>query len=596
MGPLKDFISLLLVAASNAASPGNFGSAEIALPVIETVPPPPLITGCLNVSFIAPSWIVENFYYEDNDEASFVTMGLSSNALQARFNCSVKTPPGRHLLAGACGGEDGEQKYPPQISFDTGGDLYVDHTWSCLDNEAKVPVNFMGSGVKTLPLECDDDYVKCTAPGPVRIPAILTEPIGVTPYIPPTPAGHDTPGCTKRSRSPSWKITGFEWWTGGRNFTWTLIGTASGISGLGMAKLNLTNEANQQRYSCTWQSENGETSNITVVEVVMNVPIMGQLMYPMPEKSLYYRCETAHSLDENTTERRNYETITSMRLISSENRLLINQTWYCDDEGAQNPIQFHGSGSVDLPSLHCRERLKIESEAEISNITSVFVPVTVGTPVINGSVCTGPEFTIKGKIESEYPMEPFALELPSPTTPMCTADSFHPDKQYFRLDTTSPPYMPLWEYNGPNSSFVDELNRPTGRFTLDAFHFVSGLDFLCQASSSKLNPNQTNFDPDFWCDCPVSPYMRFIRTAKANYNVKTGDVSLSLTWACDELSPGNPIIFTALGSTNIGEPECRDEEVNDPQRYYTRCTFYQGTVENQRMPFKNITWREPFGN
>lgn len=191
--------------------------------------------------------------------------------------------------------------------------------------------------MKTLPLECDDDLVKCTAPGPIRIPATLTKPIEVTPYVPPAPAGHDAPGCTGRSRSPSWKITGFEWWRGGRNFTWTFIGTASGISGLGMVRLNLTNEANQQRYSCTWQSEHGETSNITVIEVVMNAPIMGQLMYPMPEKSLYYRCDSTHSLDEDTTQSHNYETTTSMRLISSENRLLINQTWYCDDEGAQNP-------------------------------------------------------------------------------------------------------------------------------------------------------------------------------------------------------------------------------------------------------------------
>lgn len=144
----------------------------------------------------------------------------------------------------------------------------------------------------------------------------------------------------------------------------------------------------------------------------------------------------------------------------------------------------------------------------------------------------GSDFTVEGKIESQYKMEPYALELPNPTASRCTADSFNPDKQYFQL-STSTASQPTWWYDD------DGL----GAMNITIRSFASGHDLNCRGFSSKLNPNQTNYDPDFWFDCTTTADIAPIVSWKANYNPDTNILSVGVTWRCDELNPGNPYVF-----------------------------------------------------
>jgi hypothetical protein len=166
--------------------------------------------------------------------------------------------------------------------------------------------------------------------GSVRILARLLKPIEVSPYIPPAPTGHDVPGCTARSGSPSWKISDLDWRTGGLNQTWTpVLFPQWYIRGAGMVRFNITNEANQQKYTCAWMSRYSETSNVTL-EHSFTSPFLTDLT------GVWFSCNV-HSLYQDGNLTHNYETETSARLISAERRILINQTWYCDDEGSASP-------------------------------------------------------------------------------------------------------------------------------------------------------------------------------------------------------------------------------------------------------------------
>ncbi|KAI0535102.1 hypothetical protein GGR58DRAFT_480470 [Xylaria digitata] len=332
---------------------------------------------------------------------------------------------------------------------------------------------------------------------------------------------------------------------------------------MGLVRLNITNLANQQTFSCSWQGKGHETSNVTIID-----PPASVIPWPSDPGPAWYPCDT-HSLNEHRNQTHNYEVETSVRLISAEERLLINQTWYCDDKGPTSPIKFHALGAVELPSLKCSERPKVEPD-----VADAYVPA--GTPIINGSVCFGPDFNIDGKTESRYAMEPYALELPNPEAPKCTVHSFDPDKQFFLLSTAYV-FRPHWWY-------FERDGEPKGGFDLRILSSITERELGCSGFSSKLNPNGTDFDPNYWFDCSLSPSdPSFIRGMRANYNANTNLLSVVMSWGCDELSPGNPIGFTALGRGEISKPECADDSDGT-----TRCLF--PATDNIPLPFTNITW------
>jgi hypothetical protein len=139
LGSCKAFLALLLIIAAHSVSRSNATTTNLASQV-DDGPPPAFTGGCLNVSLTAPIWTIEAFTYEDSDEASTVTLSITSNTIQKKLNCSGQTPGHRHLVAGNCHGDEGEDDYSPQFNFDTSaGDLYIDHTWVCDDNAARIP-------------------------------------------------------------------------------------------------------------------------------------------------------------------------------------------------------------------------------------------------------------------------------------------------------------------------------------------------------------------------------------------------------------------------------------------------------------------------
>ncbi|RYC59707.1 hypothetical protein CHU98_g6494 [Xylaria longipes] len=502
-------------------------------------PPPPLTTSCLNNSLTAPTWTVESFKYGEDDTTSTVNFILTSNTIPEELDCFGQAEEQSPRVNGECTNEDGKHEYSAQFVFDASTrDLSVEQDWACDDNAAGVPVNFVGIGTKKLVLDCKSS--ECTSTDPVRIPAKLLEPLELSPYIPRAPPGHDSPGCSSRSESPSWTISGLEWRTGGRNYTWqSWVTSGTGIVGVGMRTqkssitmgrlltsniaVNITSRATQQTFLCVWHSQGHETSNVTI----LIQPPSGVIPFPLDQEPAWYRCDT-HSLNEHRNRTHNYEIETLVRVISAEEKLLVNQTWYCDDEGPASPAKFYAVGSVELPSLNCRERTEVEPDAADSWATA-------GTPVVNGSFCVSSDFDIDGKIESRYAMEPYALELPNPQASKCTVFSMDPDKQYLLFDTAYV-FRSNWWYFWRDG-------EPKGGYDVTILSFVTQQEITCEGFDSRLNPNSTDFDPDYWIDCsfPVS-YPAMIKNMKVNYNAHTDSLSVGISWTCDELSPEDPLV------------------------------------------------------
>ncbi|KAI1748696.1 hypothetical protein F4782DRAFT_515941 [Xylaria castorea] len=556
----RSFVWILTV-ATHLISASNIVAADTTT---DNGPPPPLATGCLNNSLTAPTWTVESFKYEGDDKNSTVNFILTSNTIPEELNCFGQTTRHSLRIDGECTNEVGKHGYSAHFVFSASTrDLSVEQSWACDDNVAKQPVKFVGTGTKKLVVDCESS--ECISTDLIRIPAKLREPIELSPYIPPAPPGHDSPGCSSRSKYPSWTISSFEWRTGGRNYTWqSWVTSETGIVGVGIVKLNITSRATQQTFSCVWHSQGQETSNVTITG-----PPSGVFPFPLDPGPAWYRCNT-YSLNENENRPHNYEVETLVRLISTEERLLVNQTWYCDDEGPAYPTKFYAVGAVELPSLSCRERPEVEPDA------ADFPWSQAGTPVVNGSVCVSSDFDINGTIESRYAMEPYALELPNPEASKCTVLSMDPDKQYLLLDTAYV-FRSHWWYFWRDG-------EPKGGFDLTILSFVTEQELSCSGFDSKLNPNGTDFDPDYWFDCsfPIS-YPMMIRSMRVNYNAHTDIVSVGILWACDELSPKAPIIFTAFARGEISKPECADDSDGT-----TRCLFPASS--NIPLPFTNITW------
>ncbi|KAI0864894.1 hypothetical protein F4860DRAFT_382768 [Xylaria cubensis] len=556
----KSLFIWILTVASHLISASNI-DADI---ITDNSPPPPLTTGCLNNSLTAPTWTVDSFEYNEGAGASTVNFILTSNTISDELSCLGRATGNDLSLDGECTNKDEKRGNSAHFTFDASTrDLSVEQSWVCDDNAARKPVKFVGIGSKRLVLGCESS--ECTSTDAIRIPAKLLEPIELLPYIPPAPPGHDSPGCSSLSRSPSWTISDFEWRTGGRNYTWqSWVNSGTGIVGVGMVKLNITSRATQQTFSCIWHGQGQETSNVTVTN-----PPSGTLPFPLDPGPAWYRCNTS-SLNENQNRTHNYEVETVVRVISTEERLLVNQTWYCDDEDPASPTKFYAVATVELPALSCRERPEIEPDAADSFWSQA------GTPVINGSFCTSSNFEIDGKIESRYAMEPYALELPNPEASKCTVLSMDPDKQYLLFDTAYV-FRSHWWYFWRDG-------EPKGGFDLTILSFVTEHELSCSGFDSKLNPNGTDFDPEFWFDCdfPIS-YPTMIRSMKVNYNAHTDIVSVGISWTCDELTPQNPIVFTAFARGEISKPECADDSDGT-----TRCLF--PATNNIPLPFTNITW------
>ncbi|KAI0198493.1 hypothetical protein F4808DRAFT_435974 [Astrocystis sublimbata] len=525
--PRNGVFAFLFLGASHVIAASDLTTAE----VYADGPPSPPLDGCTLNSILAPIWHVDAFKYEedDGDGASTANFILSSRMIASQLKCFGRAEGRRQSVQGECISEDGKDLSTTQFSFGPSSrDLSIEPAWSCEGGDVRDPVNFVGNGTARLDIDCE--WTECTVVESTRILVKLYEPLEISPNVPPPPPGHNTPGCSSRSKSPSWSIRDFTWHVG----TTMSSGPPNPITGIPSitylsfeaGSMKVKNEAIQQTFECVWQAFS-EGSQVEPREI--------------------WSCNT-YSEEEVKTPRHTYEDEISFRHISSENRLVLNQTWYCDDEGRDSPEKFHATGSIEVP--------RVDFPTQISQPSN---------------------FTIEGKLESHYEMEPDALELPNAEAARCTVVSL--DAQRFFLIDPALQWPTNWEYNNSTTSQIANFNLFM-RFPFQDDYYV------CRVSGLELHPAE--FDPERWWDCPpISQWdPQNLKDVGFNYNHDTAVLSVNATWTCDDMN-GTPIYFHAYAMGNIGEPECNWDDTFQRQH----CTFPAlGTTSPPfSLPFTKLT-------
>ncbi|KAI5860000.1 hypothetical protein GGS23DRAFT_599928 [Durotheca rogersii] len=556
----------------------TLGSLLISLPVVlanvsstfavvdppshPDVPPPDLPTSCYVNSFGSPILEIHSFYSTQDDGVA-VRFNFSTSIDAVKFDCSGHASGiGERTVRGDCDVVEGDSHHTSEFTFDISTrsvDVY--QTWTCNDNKAFG--DFAGTGTGVLPLECDGETCRG---GGVRLLMALLKPVAFTPYIPPPPDGHDTPGCA--SAAPAWDISHFEWRMGGRGWQNPVIPVnITFISAAAHIKINMTNRANGQDYSCDVSPLDSRLANIT------------EFPYDNPSPGpIWVECE-ARSPDRNYMTRTNFQIDTVARTLS------IDQTWYCDDEDVASPVQRVATGTVALPELECQER-------------EVFVPddhtAFTGEPVINGSTCGAAAggFAVAAGAETRNEMAPYALALPRPGAESCTLTSFDPGRQRFELDL----YFKLaWWYFSGETRYVDaDDGRPAGGLSWVAYYAAGGArPVRCDGWDSRLNPNGTTYDPRYWFACLPHPDDPAARGARANFDPDARAVTLQVAWACADKSPGRPIAFNATGRLVLPDLACEHShsELGGNSSDETRCEYPKEWDNGKAaLPLEDIRW------
>jgi hypothetical protein len=124
--------SLLLVSSHSVVSSNAISANIIAL---DASPPPALPTGCLNNSFINPTWTVESFSYNANQILSTVNFLLTSNTIDQALDCFGEVDGSAQNISGDCTSEDDDHQYSASFSYAASTrNLTLHQEWTCSNN------------------------------------------------------------------------------------------------------------------------------------------------------------------------------------------------------------------------------------------------------------------------------------------------------------------------------------------------------------------------------------------------------------------------------------------------------------------------------
>jgi len=169
----------------------------------------------------------------------------------------------------------------------------------------------------------------CRGPPKFRIPASLSSPLALTPRAPAPTASYAVESCKKKSTSPSWKVENITLQTGLIPF-WNIFGVANAPEYMDTSAIgfSVTNEATNATLRC---SSSFSTQKLP-----------DGLLLPPPDWTTCYsgawepeRYRNAYTADVNFRFDPPLAVYIDQDPKSLE--LIIDQTWYCEDGGADRP-------------------------------------------------------------------------------------------------------------------------------------------------------------------------------------------------------------------------------------------------------------------
>lgn len=178
--------------------------------------------------------------------------------------------------------------------------------------------------IPTIPLVCTKALEAgeiCSSTGLITIEARLESPVAVLPWRPPEPPNHDTPGCLDASAAGAgWDIS---------NITWFIKGAFESI-----LRFDITNLANNYAVSC-----GGPLVNLTPLDFGPDFPLWFNDEFIITGETWrrFLYCENRR---QQITRRHPHPIVTFYSTWVFHRGwydFWLQQTWYCDDKGPDNP-------------------------------------------------------------------------------------------------------------------------------------------------------------------------------------------------------------------------------------------------------------------
>ncbi|KAK4141971.1 uncharacterized protein C8A04DRAFT_30373 [Dichotomopilus funicola] len=473
--------------------------------------------GCTAQSFSIPSWLLDNVAYTDNavsfdvrNRATNYTASLVCETAEAGVNaCSI----------------DGEASSndPLEASVDTTEDPTVfslTQSWSCDDREKNLTFTATGTASALL------NYTS-----PLLVRGSLTAPISITPSYPAGPTGHNTPGCTSRSNSPSWTLTTIHY----------TDEPAVGNSTAAYENFNvlITNPAIAYQASCIPGGggnglDDGGVAHLTCAGAEFQSGFMGA--YPIGTKAGFDPVEKGFWLE---------------------------QTWFCDDEDAARPIQLTSSASTTLP-LTCTT--SPDPTNQTTNTYCVSDPPTITLTAgddIHPNITTLPPYVLTDSIP-----------IPPSRGDGCTLTSL---------------FEPGWVFSAfqsvtTNTTTGDsEEEKETVSFEMILAAQDIGFQYPIPIYQGEAG------DEEGWWACeigadggnglPLWPY-----ECRFKWDGETKGLVVDAKWECKDLDLEHPVRFSGI-STSVVNSTLTCETVNGQSTCSTTDPGYSWSA-----PIEDVTW------
>jgi len=199
---------------------------------------------------------------------------------------------------------------PPetQLRRSSTPEMVINQTWKC----AGVKSEFSSSASFTIPKNLSS-YQSFEVQG------TLSKPVELRPNRPPPPKGIKTPGCTAASANPRWTISNIRQWQ--ERFV-AISAFVSFFRRNGTLDFDLYNHANQLTTHCRVEGE--ELTNYTG--------------FPLTVDTIRY--DKWFDCDVNTSDPHQFPKYNVSTLVQFDKRsgfLRLNHTWFCSDEGDDQP-------------------------------------------------------------------------------------------------------------------------------------------------------------------------------------------------------------------------------------------------------------------
>ncbi|KAI0193088.1 hypothetical protein F4808DRAFT_453328 [Astrocystis sublimbata] len=220
-----------------------------------------------------------------------------------------------------------------------------------------------------------------------------------------------TTSCT--SENTSWKVTDFEWRTGYVVWSYPTGGGPAPppppiqfyTCGEAMLRMNITTMIGSDAIEssspnvkghvieCVEQTNDAKLANLTDMADYNPGP-----EGPPPASPHWFTCDMKNQLfiflsgavDPWLSTSLSSNLTTKIRMDPVKLTLEIEQRWADNDRGSSCAV----AGLVHLPPLTCRERTALEPDANFLINSPVMHGFGYGAQVLNGSVCTGPDFRV----------------------------------------------------------------------------------------------------------------------------------------------------------------------------------------------------------